>query len=177
MDTLPVKSQSAPHPPWSMRQLDYSPKWNQPRRFRPSRCVFSPVASEQGDIYALSDLVKEPGVWCLTISGEKISCSFVPTDFQAGTSRFGQPCLLVENLFIAFGGLGSDGLDDTLYMLNICKDLSSLYGTRLLMTLSLPKMVSSETFETARRSLWSHLDLARFQTLCFWGSCEKPFPH
>jgi hypothetical protein len=127
MDTLPVKSQSALPSPWSVRQLDY-PRLSD--LLHPLRCFFSPVASEKGEIYADGGSVSKPGVWRLTTSGEKISCSFFATDLAAETSLYGNPCLSVGNHFVVFGDLGSKGLGDTLFILNICKDLSSLSGTR-----------------------------------------------
>jgi len=78
-------------------------------------------------------MVKEPGLWRLTTDGEEISCSFVPTIVGAGTPgpRARHAGLLVGNIFTVFGGEGRESggetLDNTLYMLNVCKDLPSIY--------------------------------------------------
>jgi hypothetical protein len=156
MDTLSIDFPSASQSPWSViRLLDYPKSLHEPGPFTPFGSAVSSVASEEGDIYIHGGWDYEGkakgGLWRLTAGGESISCSLVVTNVTAKTPgpRARHAGLLVGNTFIIFGGEGSLSVgktwDDTLYLFNTRKDLSSMYKTRSLMTLSLTRMVSSET--------------------------------
>ena len=89
-------------------------------------------------------------LWMFKISGQSISCSSVATVFKGPGARVGHAGLLFGNAFIVFGGDtkidGQEDLDNILYLLNTCKDLSLMCKSKLLIFASLPALVKSSTF-------------------------------
>lgn len=86
------------------------------------------MASKEGDIYIMGGLVNSSTVkgdlWMIEAGGS-MSCFPLATTAEGPGPRVGHASLLVGNAFIVYGGdtkiEETDVLDETLYLLNTCK--------------------------------------------------------
>lgn len=117
--------------PWSQRRLTFTS--SQPNPFPRYGSAVNTVASKEGDLYLMGGLVNGSTVkgdlWMIEAGAQSLPCYPVGTTFEGPGPRVGHRSLLVGNAFIVFGGDTKiddrDKLDDTLYLLNTCRCLSS----------------------------------------------------
>ena len=117
--------------PWSQRQLTFTT--SQPNPFPRYGAAVNAVSSKEGDVYVMGGLINGSTVkgdlWMIEAGGGSLACYPIGTTSEGPGPRVGHASLLVGNAFIVFGGDtkmdDQDMLDDTLYLLNTCKLISS----------------------------------------------------
>jgi hypothetical protein len=117
--------------PWSQRRLTYTS--SHPSPFPRYGAAVNSVSSKEGDIYVMGGLINSSTVkgdlWLIE-AGANMACYPLATTAEGPGPRVGHASLLVGNAFIVFGGdtkiEETDVLDETLYLLNTCKDTSMI---------------------------------------------------
>ena len=70
-------------------------------------------------------------LWMIEAGGGNLACYPIRTEAEGPGPRVGHASLLVGNAFIVFGGDTkqdeTDPLDDTLYLLNTCKEMAKVW--------------------------------------------------
>ena len=149
--------------PWSQRRLTYTS--SHPSPFPRYGAAVNSVSSKEGDIYVMGGLINSSTVkgdlWLIE-AGSSMACYPLATTAEGPGPRVGHSSLLVGNAFIVYGGdtkiEETDVLDETLYLLNTCKDPTTglFCATTMLTARSHKAMVPSLACRaTARWSIWT----------------------
>lgn len=124
----PTQNPNASLYPWSQRRLSYTT--SHPSPFPRYGAAVNAASSKEGDIYMMGGLINSSTVkgdlWMIEAGGN-MACYPLATTAEGPGPRVGHASLLVGNAFIVYGGDtkidDSDVLDETLYLLNTCKQL------------------------------------------------------
>lgn len=114
--------------PWSQRRLTFTT--SQPNPFPRYGAAVNAISSKEGDVYLMGGLVNgikvKGDLWMIEAGSASLACYPISTAAEGPGPRVGHASLLVGNAFIIFGGdtklKEGDALDDTLYLLNTCRN-------------------------------------------------------
>lgn len=127
--------------PWAQRRLNFTVTHTNP--FPRYGAAVNATAGKDGSVYLMGGLINGSTVkgdlWMVEAAGN-LTCFPVATTSEGPGPRVGHASLLVGNAFIVFGGDTKmdegDMLDDTLYLLNTCKSLRTVYAANATLTTS-----------------------------------------